>query len=63
MDKKRLCIVIGVVVLVIVAVLVVISRAEIMDPAVDLRSEFLSGRKNDQGKRRDGVACLLEFVV
>jgi hypothetical protein len=47
----------------VITVFVVISRSEIVDPAVDLRSEFLRGRKNDQGKRSDGVACLLEFVV
>ena len=47
----------------IIAVFVVVTCAEIVDPAVDLLTEFLRGRENDKGERRNRVACLLEFVV
>jgi hypothetical protein len=47
----------------VVTVLVVVSQTEVADPSVDLLSELLGGGKNDKGKRSNGVARLLKFVV
>jgi hypothetical protein len=42
---------------------IVVAYTEVVDPFVYFLTELFRGRKNDQGKRRNGVACLLEFVV
>jgi hypothetical protein len=40
-----------------------VAYTEVVDPSVYFLTELFRGRKNDQGKRRNRVACLLEFVV
>jgi hypothetical protein len=47
----------------VIPVLIVVAQTEVADPPVYFLTEFFRGRKNDQGKRRNGVACLLEFVM
>ena len=47
----------------IISVRIMVAYTEVVDPSVYFLTELFRGRKNDQGKRRNGVACLLEFVV
>jgi hypothetical protein len=47
----------------VIPVFIVVAYTEVVDPSVYFLTELFRGRKNDQGKRRNGVACLLEFVV
>ena len=42
---------------------IVVAKTEVVDPFVYFLTELFRGWKNDQGKRRNGVAGLLEFVV
>ena len=47
----------------VIPVFIVVAQTEVADPIVYLFTEFLRGRENDQSKRCNGVARLLEFVV
>ena len=47
----------------VIPVFIVVAYTEIVDPLVYFLTEFLRGRKNDQGKRGNGVARLLKFVM
>ena len=47
----------------VIPVRIVVAETEVVDPTVYFLTELFRGRKNDQGKRCNGVAGLLEFVV